>query len=63
MRYTVRKSVVCVVGKIWMPSVTCGQEIVLRDYDIENMRDDDGHITRESVEDWLGCNSCDFRCV
>lgn len=63
MRYTVRVSYVTVVGKIWMPAVTCGQRITLRDYDIENMRDDDGHITRDSVEQWLTTNAGDFRTI
>ena len=63
MRYTVRKSVVYVVGKIWMPAITAGQEIVLRDYDVENCRDDNGQITRESVSEWLGGNTGDFQSI
>jgi hypothetical protein len=63
MRYTVRKSVIFVVGKIWMPAVTCGQEIVLHNSDVENCKDDDGKITRDSVECWLGTHTGDFQSI
>lgn len=39
MRYTVRKSLIWVVGRIWMPSAVYSQVITLSGYDIENMRD------------------------
>lgn len=65
MRYTVRKSVVWIVGKIWIPMVTCSQTIELRAYDIENIRahDDDGNITRDAVEQWLYTHAGDFSSI
>lgn len=64
MRYTVRKSVVQLIGTIWMPSTTCGQEKTLSDYDVNNIRDRiEPGITRANVEDWLTCNSGDFSSV
>lgn len=64
MRYIVRKSIVNVLGKIWMPQVVCGQQIVLRqDYDVDHTRDDDGCITRESVARWLDIHAGGFRYI
>lgn len=63
MKYMVRKSIVEVVGVIWMPACVCAQRIVLREYDIENMRDDDGKVTRESVELWLATHAGDFQSI
>lgn len=60
MKYLVRKSIVRVVGKIWMPSIVCAREIEMSDYDLQNATDEDGNITRESLEDWLDCNIGDF---
>ena len=60
MKYTVRKSIVMIVGKIWMPQITAGMTKELSQYDVDNCRDEDGKITRESVEDWLGTNAGDF---
>ena len=64
MRYTVRKSVIDVVGRIWMPAIVASSRIVLTSHDIENMRDDeddDAQITRESVEMWLSTHAGDFQ--
>ena len=47
MKYTVKRSFVEVVGTIWMPSTQAVYTYDLRQYDIDNMRDDDGKITRE----------------
>jgi hypothetical protein len=63
MKYVVCKSVVWVVGKIWMPAVTCGQTITLTAHDVENCRDDDGKITRDSVSDWIDSNAGDFQSI
>jgi hypothetical protein len=63
MRYTVRKSIVEVIGKIWMPAVTCAQVYTLSAYDLGNARDDDGQLTRESVEDWLSTHAGDFQSI
>lgn len=60
MKYTVRTSVIDVIGRIWMPSTVAATTLTLSGYDVENARDDDGAITRESVEDWLNKNAGDF---
>lgn len=60
MRYTVRTSVVRVLGVIWMPMVPAAAEFTLTDSDVENARDDEGKITRESVSRWLDSHSGDF---
>lgn len=62
-RYVVVKSVVQLLGKIWMPPVTCGYETTLSDYDVENMRNSEGVITRESAEQWIILNSGDFQSI
>lgn len=50
-----------VIGYIWMPGdVLCAQSRDVSGYDIENMKDEQGNITRESVERWVLCNSGDF---
>jgi hypothetical protein len=63
MKYTVRKSIIQLVGKIWMPGIVCGQEKTLTAHDVENCRGDDGKITRESVEQWLTSHSGDLSSV
>ena len=60
MRYTVRKSIIQVVGTIWIPAITCAQEKVLSGYDLENI---ERPITRGTVEHWLMLNSGDFQNV
>lgn len=61
MKYTVRKSIIRVVGRIWMPAVIASNVITMSTYDINNARDEDGKITRESIEDWLGSHAGDFQ--
>jgi hypothetical protein len=63
MRYVVQKSVVQVIGHIWMPAVTAAMEYQLSSYDVENARDENGLLTRESVSDWLARNAGDFQSV
>lgn len=63
MKYTVRRSVIDVVGKIWMPATKAGTELTLSPYDVENCRDNTGKITRESVQAWLDTHAGDFQCV
>ena len=61
MRYTVRKSLVYVVGKIWMPmGPLFAQTFTVR---ADDLLDDDGKITRESVEQWLCCHAGDFSSI
>lgn len=59
-RYTVRVSYVDIIGTLWMPSTTAATRIKVNSHDVENMRDDDVQITRDSVEDWLTSHSGDF---
>jgi len=64
MKYTVRKSIINIVGGIWMPyGAKAATTIECSQYDVENMRDDDGKVTRESVEQWLTTHSGDFSSV
>ena len=60
--YTVTVREVEILGYIWMPSnVLCTQVKKLTDYDVKNiMARGEGFITRDAVEDWLGCNAGDF---
>ena len=61
MKYMVRKSLVWVIGYIWMPSnVLCSRCYTLREYDIENCKDEHGKVTRKSVERWVMLNTGDF---
>lgn len=60
MKYLVKKSVVDVVGRIWMPQAVCSLRIVMSRYDVDNARDDDGNITRDSLESWLHTHTGDF---
>jgi hypothetical protein len=63
MRYVVQKSLVQVIGIIWMPATTAAMEYQLSSYDVENARDENGLLTRESVLDWLNRNAGDFQSV
>lgn len=58
----IRKSFINVLGELWYPS-TGATVYNLSDYDLENMKDDNGNYTRESVELWLGSHSGDFQSV
>lgn len=49
-----------VIGRIWMPSVVCAQTFQLTSYDVENARDEDGDLTRESLTRWLDTHAGDF---
>lgn len=55
----VRRAFVQIIGRIWMPPVTCAQYKNLTDYDLGNI----GEFTRENVEQWLTTNSGDFQSV
>ena len=63
MKYTKKTSVVYVVGVIWMPAITCAQTLTLSDYDIRNAQDENGAVTRESLEQWLTSHTGNFRSV
>lgn len=59
MRYMVERNFIRVVGKIWMPFVTCAMEYPLSAYDIENI----GEFTRENVEQWTATHCGDFQSI
>lgn len=64
MRYTTRKSVIQVIGTIWMPSVTAAMTYDLDSHDLGIIRDEDtGQITREGVQYWLDTRAGDFQNV
>jgi hypothetical protein len=58
-----RKSEIDVIGPIWMPADTAATTYNVSGYDIENMRDESGQITRESVALWLDSHAGDFQSV
>lgn len=64
MKYTVTKSVIWVLGVMWMPPVPATMTLELDDYDINNLRSrreaSDGNW-RNAVERWLSLNSGDFQ--
>lgn len=60
MRYY--KSFVNVIGKGWY-NQTIATTYNVTDSDVENVRDDSGNITRESVALWLDSHSGDFQSV
>lgn len=63
MRYTVITSQVSVIGPIWQPGITAAMDYTLSAYDVENARDEQGNLTRESVEQWVALNSGDFQSI
>lgn len=63
MKHTVIKSYVMVFGKAWMPQCPMAQEIKVSQSRIDDLRGDDGLITRESVELWLTTHTGDFSSV
>ena len=56
---------ISVIGPIWWPTgAVCSLEFPLGPFEIQQIRDyGDGEITRDGVEDWLGCHSGDFQSV
>ena len=66
MRYTVTKSIIQVVGKIWMPATMCAMEYELDSYKLGNLLaevEEGESLTREHVAYWLSLNSGDFQGV
>jgi hypothetical protein len=59
MRYTVEKNFVNVIGKIWMPAVTCAVQYNLDKHAVENI----GDFTRENIRQWVDTNCGDFQYV
>ena len=64
MRYTVTKSIIQVIGKIWMPAVTAAMQYEVTAHDIQNMADEKtGHVTRELVDRWIVLHTGDFQTI
>lgn len=63
MRYMVVTSRIEVIGHIWMPSVVTAMTYTPDAHDVENMRDDEGNITRAGIERWLDTHAGDFQSV
>ena len=64
MRYTVTCSRIDVIGAIWWPyGATCAMSYPLDDYAVGNARDEDGELTRDSVERWVMLNTGDFSSI
>ena len=65
MRYMVERNFVQVIGQIWMPATTAAMTYDLDSSDVRNIREFCLHykVCRDSVEDWLGTHSGDFRTI
>ena len=61
--YTVTVNEIDILGRLWLPMCKAGQTIKLDRYDIENIKQEDGNITRDSVQNWLDCNAGDFSSI
>jgi len=61
MRYTTIENFIDVIGRIWLPPIVCALRKVLTARDVEDLRDENGNITRESVAEWLTTNTGDFQ--
>lgn len=67
MKYTVIKSVISVIGPIWMPfGMVCAMDYDLDSYQmgnlLANVEEGEG-LSRDHVERWLALNSGDFQNV
>ena len=62
MRYMTVCSFIRILGKIWLPPITCCSIIHVLPSDVESIRVN-GEITREGVEQWLTTHSGDFQSI
>lgn len=46
-----------------MPAIIAAHTIVMSDYDVRNALDDDGQLTRDSLEQWLCTHTGDFQSI
>lgn len=60
MKYLVERSEINVVGYIWQPGIGPCATTIRVDYQVTDMRDEDGRITRDSVQSWLDTHAGDF---
>lgn len=66
MKYLVTKSIVEVIGKIWMPSTVMAMRYDLSlGLEVQAIKDLDGafRVNRESVEAWLATHAGDFASI
>lgn len=63
MKYTVTKSTIDMIGTIWLPAVTCAATETVPQSSVDNLRDLDGAVTRDSVQDWIDMHCGDFQNV
>ncbi len=65
MKYTVTKSIIRVIGPIWMPyGAVCAMDYELDSYKLGNLLanvEEGEELSREHVEHWLSLNSGDFQ--
>lgn len=60
MKFTIEQNWIDVLGMIWMPNCKATQQIMISRHDIENMTDDYGQVTRDSVGNWLSTHAGNF---
>lgn len=63
MKTLIRKSLIQVIGPIWQPAVIGTYCYPLSSYDVENAKDSEGRLTRDSVKLWLGSHAGDFKSI
>ena len=63
MRYTRVYNEIRVIGKIWVPCTTCAMAYRPSDHDVENMKNEEGSLTRELIERWISLHSGDFQSI
>ena len=61
MRYTVTKSLIRVLGKIWMPSILAAQTKELNYFDIKDLLRGRETFNRDDILEWLYKNAGDFQ--
>lgn len=60
MKYSYSVSEIYVLGTLWMPSLPGATTYTLTHSDVQNAKDEDGKLTRESVGLWLDSHAGDF---
>ena len=63
MKFTVERNWIDVIGRIWMPNTTAAYRQYVTRHDIDNMKDDNEEITRESLEHWIYLHFGDFSSI
>jgi hypothetical protein len=60
--YTVYENYIDVVGYGWY-NQPISLTIKLQQHDVENMKDNNQQITRDSIQSWLDCHVRDFQSI